>query len=687
MIDVVAIDGLLDKAFHLACFIQRDREAAVRIVARALAKLELAATAQGKRLYYRPAGRPWLLRSQPDRLRNKISFNEPHLLQRLIYLESEPYEIAQEKGNGSTTDEEDLVIHFIKHLVGKTIKRNSFYVTLGLGRLLHSYTTSETMDIYHAVIQNPERVKDDFYYRSRKGVLMQELKQRFGNLINVCQGPRGEERFETDDNPSRFVELVRECLSFFTPWNTPCLISAGVDPIREGIPSLSYHGHNEEDEIEMNRIHAVLHPDCFGRLISDLRFDPPETRLDIPRFFYANDINNDSSTSRRQPAKLEEEELELIKSELDKNAARRKATHQGLLRVIVDGNERARFDLKETCRTHFHLDEDAEVIEVHSRDSFAEEVLLALHPLAYVDDKVQPATTSITLEGGQKISIVVSLDADKNDATVDISYGETNPVRAVSLLFHQMARSMSDNAARMIWHDRRILAPALAVLLLAIGLVGIIKYARKENAPAVEQSQATASRPTIALSKEGNTASGSSATDGNKTSNAEKTSRQQREGVGPPKPEGPARNSAQQRPDTGIPEEAAAEVGTETRSLKGRPIAVPLPSVKKIYVETVGDENLSQKLRKMLGERLVASNRIILAGNRDDADALLEVSIAKDAGAEPETIHVIVELINARGDVIWPENSSRKYQGSGYDVSARIVKDLLATIQNSRQQR
>jgi len=76
------------------------------------------------------------------------------------------------------------------------------------------------MDIYNAVIQNPERVKDDSYYRSRKGVLMQELKQRFGNLINVCQGPHGEERFETDDNPSRFVELVRECLSFFTPWNT-----------------------------------------------------------------------------------------------------------------------------------------------------------------------------------------------------------------------------------------------------------------------------------------------------------------------------------------------------------------------------------------------------------------------------------------------------------------------------------
>ena len=227
MISLESIDGLASKAFDLACFIQRDRRAAVSIVAGALAKLEVVATAQGKRLYYRPSGRRWSLRSQSDGLRNKISFNQPHLLQRLIYLESEPYEIAQEQQRGpGGIGEEDLVIHFVKHLVRKTTKRNSFYVTLGLGRLLHSYTTAETMDIYNAVIQDPERVKDDFYYRSRKGVLMQELKQRFGDLINVRHGPRGEERFETDDNPGRFAELVRDCLSFFTPWNTRCLVPA-----------------------------------------------------------------------------------------------------------------------------------------------------------------------------------------------------------------------------------------------------------------------------------------------------------------------------------------------------------------------------------------------------------------------------------------------------------------------------
>jgi hypothetical protein len=58
VINLASIDDQLDKAFDLACFIQRDRNAAVRIVTQALAKLEVAVTTQGKRLYYKPAGRP-----------------------------------------------------------------------------------------------------------------------------------------------------------------------------------------------------------------------------------------------------------------------------------------------------------------------------------------------------------------------------------------------------------------------------------------------------------------------------------------------------------------------------------------------------------------------------------------------------------------------------------------------------
>ncbi|HEY6245098.1 MAG TPA: hypothetical protein VIX17_14185 [Pyrinomonadaceae bacterium] len=687
MINLASIDDQLEKAFDLACFIQRDRNAAVRIVTRALAELEVAVTTQGKRLYYKPAGRPQLRRSQPDRLRNKISFCDTHLLQRLIYIESEPYEIAQERSDGSTmASEEDFVIHFVKHLVGKTIKRNSFYVTLGLGRLLHSYTTAETMDIYNAVIQNPESVKDDYYYRSRKGVLMQELKQRFGDLINVCHGPRGEERFEADENPGRFVELVRDCLNFFTPWNTPCLVPAGIDPIREGIPSLSYHGKSEEDTIEVNRIHALLHPDCFGRLMCDLHLDPPEKRLHIPRFFYANDVNGNSSDGRRHQPKLTEEEISSIKRELDGNAKHRKAVHGGFLRIIVDGNERASFDLSEKSSTRLNVQRDSELIEVRSRNTAGEEVLLASHLLARAgtDDRVEHGDVSITLEGGQRISIVVSSATDETDATVEISYRETNPFRAASFLFQQTAQSIRRSPFRSLWSYRSILAATLSVLLLGIGLVAFIKYRRKDNVPVADRNQVATSGPTGGIRKKENSETAPAAPDSNKPSTAGDTSRQPRAVVQPSsKIESTARNSAQKAPATKTPSETASETGIETRSTKGRLAVVPLSAIKKVSVETLGGKLPRQSLRKMLEEKLRASNQIALAEDRNEADALIEVSVVKGSGSETA---VTVQLINGRGKVIWPNgNHSGKYHGSLDDISAQIIKDLLTAIREARQ--
>lgn len=700
MIDPSSIDSLLNKAFQLACFIVGERNSALQIVTGALTKLEVTAATQGKRLYYRPTGRLWSHRSQANRLRNNISFNEPHLLQRLIYLEAEPYEIAQERAIGSAAlGEEDLVIHFIKHLTKKTVKRNSFYVTLGLSRLLYSYTTAETMDIYSAVIQDPERVKDDYYYRSRKGILMQELKQRFGDLINICRGPRGEERFQADDNQGRFVELVRECLTFFTPWHTPCLIPAGIDPITDGIPSLSYQGKNEEDKIEMDRIHAVLHPDCFQRLTTDLRFDAPDTRLEIPRFFYANDMNgNDSKDNRRNPPNLDEQELTSIKDQLDCNAARRKAARAGVLRVLVDGIEQARIDLNDSRSTRFSLDMNAELIEVRSRDTAGEELLLASHLLTSTETEsgVQSVDASIILEGGQKIAIHTSPELNDTGTIVEISYRETDPSRAASFLFRQLAQSLSGDASRSLWKDRRVFVGALVVVFV-MSFAIIMKYVRTESFRATEPNQIVATQQKSEAKDESHATE--AATDNGVNSAAGETNlpkssnppqqvaqaRQQRQNIGPsPKIEDSARNSEEREPD--IPPVPGIVTERETRSLGARPAGVPLSAVKRVYVEVVGDETLSQSLRQMLAERLRASKWIILARNRDEADALLKVNVTKGTSRELEKTDALAELVNARGNTIW-SNSRGNYQGSSVDVTAGIVRDLLTAIQKSKQRK
>ena len=158
---VISIDEMLNEAFLLSYFIHGQKETAVRIVLGAMSKLDVATTAQSKRLYYKPAGRSLLRRS--NGFRTKVTFSDLHLLQRLIYIESEPYEKLKEQAS-TAIRKEDLLIHFIKHLVRVTLKRNSFYVTLGISRLLYNYTTTETMGIYNVVVQDPERVKDDYYY-------------------------------------------------------------------------------------------------------------------------------------------------------------------------------------------------------------------------------------------------------------------------------------------------------------------------------------------------------------------------------------------------------------------------------------------------------------------------------------------------------------------------------------------
>jgi hypothetical protein len=241
-------------------------------------------------------------------------FSDLHLLQRLLYVESEPYERQKERAAqlapsdvpavGDPAVEEDLLVYFIKHLVRITTKRNSFYVTLGVSRLLHSYSTLETMEIYNAVIGEPERVKDDYYYRSRKAVLMHELSQRFGQLIRACRQLRGEERFETQPGSSELRSLMRECLRLFTPWDTRCHVPRDFDPLKSVIASLTSKSSAEENEVEVNRIHAVLHPDCFERLVAAFDYSSPGERMELPRFFSDEPDDDAPPRQRSAPADL-----------------------------------------------------------------------------------------------------------------------------------------------------------------------------------------------------------------------------------------------------------------------------------------------------------------------------------------------------------------------------------------------
>jgi hypothetical protein len=324
-------EAALERAFQLAHRIHPDRGRALQVAAQALAKLELAMLVQDKRRYYHPRGQG----GEPPAFRTRVSFGEWALLQRLVYIESEPFEREAEAAGTASLTQDDLLVRFVKHLVRITTRRNSFYVTLGVSRLLHDYSTGEAMHLYQVVLQDADRTKDDYYFRSRKAVLVRELQERFGGLLETRRRARGEVRFHGQPATPRQAELVAECLRLFTPWETTCALPDGFDPMGHPLPALASGGPEHEDVVEVARMHALIHPDCFARMAAGLGLPLPAARLEVPRFDAPSPGRGGGGGGESPP--LSAEERGWLKHVLAGEAQRRRAARPQVLRAAVAG--------------------------------------------------------------------------------------------------------------------------------------------------------------------------------------------------------------------------------------------------------------------------------------------------------------------------------------------------------------
>lgn len=687
----VSTEQVLNKAYRLAYFLHQDKSMAIRIVAAATLKLNVAMAVQSKRLYYVPVGRfsPGESR-RTDGIRNKALFSDLHLLQRLVYVESEPYERQRERAAqiappgipaaGDPASEEDLLVYFIKHLVRITTKRNAFYVTLGVSRLLHSYSTLETMEIYNAVIGEPERVKDDYYYRSRKAVLMHEMYQRFGQLIRASRQRRGEERFETQQGSSEQRSLVRECLRLFTPWDTLCPVPRDFDPLKSVIASLTSRSSADENRLEVNRIHAILHPNCFERLVAAFGYCPPEERMEFPRFFSDNEDDESPPRQRSAPADLSAEELAEINNMLsEQGRRRRRSSPTAVIRIMVDGVERGALDPAEQSSVSFSADEDAEIIEVKTMDSSGD-LLLATHLLTSPGEDAHDAAivASIRLEGGQVLSLSITrrpIDANGgSDLLVKFGYQETNLRRAARLWWKRLnlRRSTEQDTLWGGARARYILAGSVVVICLTsyLGYVGL--RSRQTSEPAqISSVQTTPPGPANTINE----------TD---KSTANTTT---------PEPDRPASQSAQRikndrsttakmpaTRDTSPGADPQTQTGDEDVAdavRSGSVVAnLTLKEVKKVYIDIRSDA-ASNELRSNLVESLGASGVVGPTTDTDEADASLRIVVSQNSTS--------AVLVNARGKVLWPKaGRGRRYSGETSKVVSDIVEDLLSEIRLAR---
>lgn len=135
--------------------------------------------------------------------------------------------------------------------------------------------------------------------------------------------------------------------------------------------------------------------------------------------------------------------------------------------------------------------------------------------------------------------------------------------------------------------------------------------------------------------------------------------------------------------------------------------AAQLLKVKRIYVDSFGDDPTSKQLQAMIVNALAASKKFIITEDKDKADALLKGNTGQyihqealsssestevrsaavsESSHSTETVNEVsmaVRLVAADGDVIWTttkESKGAKYKGPSADAAEQVVKQLLGDL-------
>jgi len=420
--------GLLHAGFQLAHFILPDRSTAIDILARALEKVRVRSRREIRRLYWRD--------KHAQRPVRRLARNDVDMLQWLIMFESEQDERAQEKNRNASL--KGMAVRYIKHLIQITTALSSFYVNVGLTRLLHSYSTSEAQRAYE-LLMNRYLGADE--YRRAKAVLMNKMNQRFAGFLRTTRVDHGELRFEAFHDQKPWVGLVDGCLRAFTPWSTQGLSSQFVTTDAD-TSTLAMSVEVDRNDIELKCCHIFIEPQCFRQLLKELAFESPGTKLALPRFIMAEkeETNDDGSAQQGGPPELSEEELGKIERRLASSDARRRNLDPRFVTVVIDDTERARLDLTETRQWQVEVVAGVNLLEIRGEDEGGE-LVLATHLIPYVNDAFDVSTGTAKLSKGElrlRVDPIASSAQEPARAVLSLNYQPRFGVKRFSTAWHAL---------------------------------------------------------------------------------------------------------------------------------------------------------------------------------------------------------------------------------------------------------
>jgi hypothetical protein len=447
---------LWERGFQLAYFLFPERSTALRVLTGALNKLRVQRGRETRRSYWRD--------KHLKRGITRITRDEGDALQWLIFSESDAVEKEREQEQAPTSAE--MAVRYIRNLVRMTTSMSSFYVNVGLHRLLFNYSTVEAQRVYESVT---ERFLGADEYRRAKGALMKKLGKRFTTL-KTCRTQHGELRFETltyetDAQHATLTSLVDSCLRAFTPWSTlqACPVPANYDASRDRLPSdLSGQGRGKVDfnRVEINRCHAFIDPVCDSRLMEALLLQPPMEKLALPRFYMENERHDNNPAQTGGTTGLTPSERATISKDLADRAGRRKSTDPQAMIVVVDGEQKAQLTLTAESMLTFALEEGDQLIELRELGADGDQ-LLALHALAYTESR-GIAETHVRLWQGNAGTLALAI-------TPDSQTGE-EPLKATATLRFKPRVFPFPWASRVFTRNGKMLFPRLAFAALALAL-------------------------------------------------------------------------------------------------------------------------------------------------------------------------------------------------------------------------
>ncbi|HJQ24569.1 MAG TPA: hypothetical protein VKA60_11690 [Blastocatellia bacterium] len=494
-----------DRAFELAYYIHVNKEIAFFIAEDALDELPLMLGSQDKnRQASKPSRGFWKWGERVRPVSKVTRLNEPQMLQWLVYKQSESWERQTELGNGLyLPTAEDLIVRYIEHLAFVTLRRGSFYVTLAVGPLLHHFDRRETRLLYDVLTQSDSaRMKDMSYIGKQRLELLEKIRRRFDGMIRTVKKPGDEKLFVMRPTTPEVIALAHASLRHFTPWGTDCVVVSAFDVTY--IPGLYFsEGQaSDEDLVEMNRMHTLLHPECFERFIAGLckyvrvlpddhqdkgcDYDALDERLAVPEF--ANFPEGPPRGDRFPSPPLTKEDYVRLRRTLDARARRRKSFAPQEVRVYVDNELSQSFDVKQKRSVRLRIGPEAAVIEVRGKDEVGE---LTLATLLVSYDQIPQGSLfrdSVAHASGQKVilELLPARDAEGNveGAQVEVSYRQPRLARLITRLRERQDENR--DAFGQAAEPRRgwlVKAGVAALIIMILVLVWLQLRPRREVKP------------------------------------------------------------------------------------------------------------------------------------------------------------------------------------------------------------